>query len=295
MGIELQYPSEESDHASDHGSVAAVEELAAHSSPLLPATDLDLTDAAESPQTLVYPDTPSPSVPPDLASDSLVFPTSDDEFVHVGHPVVEIEEVEDTRQDIQPTELAVSDVVCGDKPVAPKYVEPRPSTPPTSKTSIRGSQEPPASQEMGVVASPLPAPNDVSTEDPMQSPDLVETIKDGELNTKPQPPTLEDDVRKEEEEEEEEDILVPDYLKPFAVAPVVWDPESKVRTPILLRGTLRPYQQSGLEWLASLHSNNLNGILADEMGLGYGPNSLEVFAPYTHHCSIGKQFKPLPF
>ena len=25
---------------------------------------------------------------------------------------------------------------------------------------------------------------------------------------------------------------------------------------------------AGLEWLVSLHNNNLNGILADEMGLG---------------------------
>lgn len=72
-----------------------------------------------------------------------------------------------------------------------------------------------------------------------------------------------------EEEDVEEHIAVRDYLKPYAVAPVEWNPETKVRTPILLRGTLRPYQQSGLEWLASLHTNNLNGILADEMGLGY--------------------------
>ena len=28
------------------------------------------------------------------------------------------------------------------------------------------------------------------------------------------------------------------------------------------------FQVSGLEWLVSLHNNNLNGILADEMGLG---------------------------
>ncbi|KAI6007687.1 SNF2 family N-terminal domain-containing protein [Pisolithus orientalis] len=61
---------------------------------------------------------------------------------------------------------------------------------------------------------------------------------------------------------------VPNYLKPFAVAPVDWSPDSKIKPPLLLRGVLRPYQQSGLEWLASLHSNNLNGILADEMGLG---------------------------
>ena len=40
------------------------------------------------------------------------------------------------------------------------------------------------------------------------------------------------------------------------------------RTPSLLRGTLREYQQVGLDWLASMYTNQLNGILADEMGLG---------------------------
>lgn len=38
--------------------------------------------------------------------------------------------------------------------------------------------------------------------------------------------------------------------------------------PFLLRGTLREYQHVGLDWLASLYNNGLNGILADEMGLG---------------------------
>ncbi|KAF1811631.1 hypothetical protein P152DRAFT_514776 [Eremomyces bilateralis CBS 781.70] len=33
-------------------------------------------------------------------------------------------------------------------------------------------------------------------------------------------------------------------------------------------GTMRSYQLEGLEWLASLYENGLNGILADEMGLG---------------------------
>lgn len=41
-----------------------------------------------------------------------------------------------------------------------------------------------------------------------------------------------------------------------------------VPVPSLLRGTLRPYQKQGLNWLASLYNNNTNGILADEMGLG---------------------------
>lgn len=43
---------------------------------------------------------------------------------------------------------------------------------------------------------------------------------------------------------------------------------NRIRPPFLLRGTLRPYQHDGLEWLASLYANNMNGILADEMGLG---------------------------
>jgi helicase SWR1 len=71
-----------------------------------------------------------------------------------------------------------------------------------------------------------------------------------------------------EYELDENNLSIPEYLKPFAVAPVEWNVEQKVTPPLLLRGILRPYQQSGLEWLASLHTNNLNGILADEMGLG---------------------------
>jgi helicase SWR1 len=71
-----------------------------------------------------------------------------------------------------------------------------------------------------------------------------------------------------QDELDESNILIPEYLKPFAVAPVEWSADQKVTPPLLLRGILRPYQQSGLEWLASLHINNLNGILADEMGLG---------------------------
>jgi helicase SRCAP/SWR1 len=70
------------------------------------------------------------------------------------------------------------------------------------------------------------------------------------------------------DEEVAEELRVAEHLVDFAATPVDWDPSSKVTAPFLLRGTLRPYQQSGLEWLASLHTNNLNGILADEMGLG---------------------------
>ena len=71
-----------------------------------------------------------------------------------------------------------------------------------------------------------------------------------------------------EDVDEDLEVQIPDYLKPYAVAPVEWDVNSKITPPLLLRGVLRPYQQSGLEWLVSLHVNKLNGILADEMGLG---------------------------
>ncbi|KAI0686705.1 SNF2 family N-terminal domain-containing protein [Cytidiella melzeri] len=80
------------------------------------------------------------------------------------------------------------------------------------------------------------------------------------------------------DDEVEDDSSAPAYLRPYAVAPVSWDSEAKVKPPLLLRGTLRPYQQAGLEWLASLHTNHLNGILADEMGLGKTIQTISLLA-----------------
>ncbi|KAM6377973.1 E1A-binding protein p400-like [Pluvialis apricaria] len=53
----------------------------------------------------------------------------------------------------------------------------------------------------------------------------------------------------------------------------------------LLRGTLRDYQKTGLEWLAKLYKMNLNGILADEAGLG---KTVQVVAFLAHlACNEG--------
>nr|GAT49078.1 predicted protein [Mycena chlorophos] len=71
---------------------------------------------------------------------------------------------------------------------------------------------------------------------------------------------------------------IPTYLRPYAVAPVEYDSSKRVLPPNLLRGNLRPYQYSGLEWLASLHQNRLNGILADEMGLGKTIQTISLLA-----------------
>ncbi|THH07869.1 hypothetical protein EW145_g3092 [Phellinidium pouzarii] len=68
--------------------------------------------------------------------------------------------------------------------------------------------------------------------------------------------------------EPEPEWEAPPELRPYSVARVEWTPETKLAPPLLLRGNLRLYQQSGLEWLAALHNNKMNGILADEMGLG---------------------------
>ncbi|TFK65613.1 hypothetical protein BDN72DRAFT_189548 [Pluteus cervinus] len=78
--------------------------------------------------------------------------------------------------------------------------------------------------------------------------------------------------------DDDPEATIPEYLKPYAVTPVKWDPNTKVRPPLLLRGILRPYQQSGLEWLTSLHTNHLNGILADEMGLGKTIQTISLLA-----------------
>ncbi|KAG1739104.1 SNF2 family N-terminal domain-containing protein [Suillus paluster] len=93
----------------------------------------------------------------------------------------------------------------------------------------------------------------------------------------PAPGMIVDESELLDDAEQEEDNI-PEYLKPYAVAPVHWNPENKVKVPVLLRGVLRPYQQSGLEWLASLHVNNLNGILADEMGLGKTIQTISLLA-----------------
>ncbi|KAF8841686.1 hypothetical protein BDN67DRAFT_949069 [Paxillus ammoniavirescens] len=89
-----------------------------------------------------------------------------------------------------------------------------------------------------------------------------------------------------EDIQSEEFARIPEYLKQFAVAPVDWSPEDKIKPPLLLRGVLRPYQQAGLEWLASLHSNKLNGILADEMGLGKTIQTIALLAHLACHRGI---------
>lgn len=56
--------------------------------------------------------------------------------------------------------------------------------------------------------------------------------------------------------------------------------DSKIKTcaPSLLKYELREYQLIGLNWLCSLHDNNLNGVLADEIGLGKTVQAIALLA-----------------
>lgn len=44
--------------------------------------------------------------------------------------------------------------------------------------------------------------------------------------------------------------------------------ESQISQPKMLTVQLKDYQLKGLNWLATLYEQGINGILADEMGLG---------------------------
>ncbi|KAI0785971.1 SNF2 family N-terminal domain-containing protein [Abortiporus biennis] len=54
--------------------------------------------------------------------------------------------------------------------------------------------------------------------------------------------------------------------------------ELTVKQPKMLMATLKEYQLKGLNWLATLYEQGINGILADEMGLGKTVQSISLLA-----------------
>ncbi|MTD58968.1 DEAD/DEAH box helicase [Amycolatopsis pithecellobii] len=59
---------------------------------------------------------------------------------------------------------------------------------------------------------------------------------------------------------------------------------STVEVPAGLEATLRPYQRTGLAWLAQLTELGLGGILADDMGLG---KTIQLIALHLHRRAFG--------
>lgn len=54
--------------------------------------------------------------------------------------------------------------------------------------------------------------------------------------------------------------------------------ELKIKQPKMLMAQLKEYQLKGLNWLATLYEQGINGILADEMGLGKTVQSISLLA-----------------
>ncbi|KAI0077189.1 hypothetical protein K474DRAFT_1661971 [Panus rudis PR-1116 ss-1] len=140
-------------------------------------------------------------------------------------------------------------------------------TPNQSDSTINGNGTPAPSVSP---ARRTPTPQPVQGETPHN---IAADIRTPQVGDEEKPMEVD-----EAEDEEGLDAFIPPYLRPFAVAPVEWDSQKKVTPPLLLRGTLRPYQQAGLEWLANIHANNMNGILADEMGLGKTIQTISLLA-----------------
>ncbi|MET8084682.1 DEAD/DEAH box helicase [Micromonospora sp. NPDC005197] len=57
------------------------------------------------------------------------------------------------------------------------------------------------------------------------------------------------------------------------------EPAAEQQIPAGVRAQLRPYQQDGFRWLATLHDHGLGGVLADDMGLG---KTLQTLALICH-------------
>ncbi|KAJ5481017.1 Helicase swr1 [Penicillium diatomitis] len=98
------------------------------------------------------------------------------------------------------------------------------------------------------------SPNDNVDSGPAPGGEISSEASPGTLATKPSEPESVSSY----EPSSEKQLQVGDSSAPGLKTPI----------PHLLRGTLREYQHYGLDWLAGLYKNHINGILADEMGLG---------------------------
>ncbi|XP_011293320.1 chromatin-remodeling complex ATPase chain Iswi [Musca domestica] len=56
-------------------------------------------------------------------------------------------------------------------------------------------------------------------------------------------------------------------------------------SPSYIKGQMRDYQIAGLNWMISLHENNVAGILADEMGLGKTLQTISLLGYLKHYCN----------
>jgi len=94
-------------------------------------------------------------------------------------------------------------------------------------------------------------------------------------------PLIESDQFHEEQREKLRALLDAKAYRPIAVRPV----------PRMLKATLRPYQEEGLQWLRQMCAWGTGGILADDMGLGKTVQVISVLCdfyedPKESRCSL---------
>ena len=66
--------------------------------------------------------------------------------------------------------------------------------------------------------------------------------------------------------------------KNFSLATPMLQSDTEVPQPTIFSGQLKAYQLKGMNWLANLYDQGINGILADEMGLGKTVQSVAFMA-----------------
>ena len=66
--------------------------------------------------------------------------------------------------------------------------------------------------------------------------------------------------------------------KQFSLATPMLLSDREVPQPAMFKGMLKVYQLKGMNWLANLYDQGINGILADEMGLGKTVQSIAFLA-----------------
>ena len=64
----------------------------------------------------------------------------------------------------------------------------------------------------------------------------------------------------------------------FSLATPMLQSDKELPQPAIFCGTLKAYQLKGMNWLANLYDQGINGILADEMGLGKTVESIAFMA-----------------
>lgn len=77
--------------------------------------------------------------------------------------------------------------------------------------------------------------------------------------------------------------------KEFSLATPVLYSEREMPQPHMFRGTLKAYQLKGMNWLANLYDQGINGILADEMGLGKTVQSISLLAHLSEVLHVYSQ------